>query len=178
MKKQADFTRKQKKIELAKALSEKIERAKTLAFINYHGLKVGQLNDLRRKIKEAGGELLVAKNTLIKRVLTNHLQPDTRNLLTGPTAILLAYNDEIAPLKIAAESAKTHGLPKFKFGFFGKDFLDTAAIEDLAKIESRQILQSKLAGSLAFPLYNLIGALQANIRNLVQVLRNFQSVSH
>ena len=57
------------KVETVKSLTEKINSAKVLAFCNYHGLTVNQLTALRVKIKEAGGELIVAKNTLLARAL-------------------------------------------------------------------------------------------------------------
>ena len=99
----------------------------------------------------------------------NHL-PVTTNQLAGPTATLLSYEDEIAPIKKAAESAKNLGFPKFKFGFFGRDFLDLNAVANLAKILPKEVLQAKIVGSLSSPLYGIAGVLSANIRNLVLVL--------
>ena len=99
----------------------------------------------------------------------NHL-PVTTNQLAGPTATLLAYEDEIAPIKKAADSAKNLDFPKFKFGFFGRDFLDMEAVENLAKILPKEVLQAKVVGSLSSPIYGIVGVLSANIRNLISVL--------
>ena len=158
--------KKEKVTEIAK----KIEKAKTVVFADYHGLSASQIGDLREKVKEGGGELIVAKNTLISRAMSiNHL-PVTTNQLAGPTATLLAYEDEIAPIKKATEAANTLGVPKFKFGFFGKDFLDLNAVENLSKILPKEILQAKVVGSLSSPIYGIVGVLSANIRNLISVL--------
>jgi len=158
--------KKEKVAEIAK----KIEKAKTIVFADYHGLSASQIGDLRKKVKETGGELIVAKNTLISRAMTiNHL-PVTTDQLAGPTATLLAYEDEIAPIKKAAESGKTLGFPKFKFGFFGRDFLDLDAVENLAKILPKEVLQAKIVGSLSSPIYGIVGVLSANIRNLISIL--------
>ena len=158
--------KKEKVAEIAK----KVEKAKTIVFANYHGLSASQISELRKKVKETGGELIVAKNTLISRALTiNHL-PVTAGQLAGPTATLLSYEDEIAPIKKAAESEKNLGFPKFKFGFFGKDFLDIEAVENLAKILPKEVLQAKIVGSLSSPIYEIVGVLSANIRNLISVL--------
>ena len=158
------------KAETIKTLGEKISKAKVLAFADYHGLGASQIGSLRQKVKEAGGELLIAKNTLIIRALSiNHL-PFTINQLTGPTAAILAYQDEIAPVKAAAEFIKTLGLPKFKFAFFGKDFLDAVALEALSKPPGRNVLQAKVVSTLASPLYGFVYVLQANIRNLISIL--------
>lgn len=163
--------KKEKVAEIAK----KVEKAKTVVFANYHGLSASQIGDLREKIKEEGGELIVAKNTLISRALTiNHL-PVTNDQLAGPTATLLAYEDEIAPVKAAAETEKTLGVPKFKFGFFGRDFLDLDAVENLAKILPKEVLQAKVVGSLSSPIYGIVGVLSANIRSLVFVLSQVAS---
>ena len=168
--------KKEKVLEIAK----KIAKAKTIVFANYHGLSASQITELREKIKEAGGELIVAKNTLIKRALahSDYRLPTTAvdssqstvDGLAGPTATLLAYEDEIAPIKKAAETATILGVPKFKFGFFGKDFLDLDAVENLAKILPKEVLQVKMVGSLYSPLSGIVGVLSANIRNLISVL--------
>ena len=161
---------KQQRIETAKNLGEKIGRAKTIAFADYHGLGVNQLASLRHKIKEAGGELLVAKNTLLRRALTiNHL-PFTINQLTGPTATIFAYEDEVGPIKEAATVANTLSVPKFKFGYFAGQLLDASAIERLATLPSRDVLLGKIVGTLSSPLYGIVSVLSANIRNLVSVL--------
>ncbi len=161
---------KAKRLEGAKSLAEKVARAKTLIFANYHGLSVNQITTLRAKIKEAGGELLVAKNTLLKRaLLTNDLQA-TDDQLAGPTAAIFAYEDEITPVKEAATLAKILGTPQFKFGFFSGKLLGTTDIENLAKIPSRDILQAKVVGALSSPIYGIVSVLQANIRGLVSVI--------
>ncbi|MBI2327973.1 50S ribosomal protein L10 [Candidatus Curtissbacteria bacterium] len=170
MKKQKTVKAKDIKIEKVKQLTEKISRAKTMAFAAYFGLSVNQLNQIRQKVKEAGGELIVTKNTLLSRALNQNRLPVTVNQLAGATATLFSYEDEIAPLKIIAESNKLHGAPNFKFGFFGKNFLDQLAVEDLAKIPSKNTLQANLVGSLSSPIYGIVSVLQANIRNLVSIL--------
>lgn len=170
MKKQATIKARDLKIAKVKEISDKIGKAKTLVFADYLGLTVNQINSLRQKVKVAGGELIVAKNTLLARALSIHHSPLTINQLAGPTAALFAYEDEIAPIKIVADIAKTLGFPKFKFGFFDKDFLDQTAVEDLAKIPTKNALQTNLVSSLSSPIYGIVNVLQANIRNLVSVL--------
>lgn len=161
---------KTKRVESAKSLTEKIKRAKTLIFANYHGLTVNQIADLRAKIKNAGGELLVAKNTLLSRALSiNHL-PFTIDKLTGPTAAIFAYEDEVTPIKETAALGKTLGSPKFKFGFLNGKLLEASDIENLASIPNRDVLQAKVVGILSSPIYGVVSVLQANIRGLVSVL--------
>ncbi len=159
------------KIGTVQALDDKVSRAKTVAFVDYQGLTVNQISSLREKIKTAGGEVIVAKNTLMKRALENQKFPDSGQNLTGPTATVFSYDDEVAAVKQVADFAKTlGGIPKFKFGFFGHDLLDSAGIEALSKIPSRPELQAKVVGALVSPLYGIVNVLQANIRNLASVL--------
>ena len=169
MKNQKTLSARQIKEETVKTLAEKIKKAKTLVFADYHGLTALQISDLRRKIKAAGGELVVTKNTLLSRALSiNHL-PFTINQLVGPTASIFAYEDEVAPVKAAYEHTKSLGSPKFKFGFFGRDFIDMTSVELLAKIPSRPELNAQVVGTLSSPIYNFVYVLWANIRNLVSV---------
>ncbi len=171
MDKKAKLSAKDIKVETVQSLGEKVSRAKTMAFINYQGLTVNQISDLRDKIKTAGGEVIVAKNTLMKKALAAQDFPDTGSDLTGPTATVFSYEDEIAPIKQIADTAKVlGGIPKFKFGFFARDLLDLAGVEKLSTIPGRAQLQAKVVGSLASPLYGIVNVLQANIRNLAVVL--------
>lgn len=157
-------------------LVTKFQKAKTLTFADYRGLTANQIAALRGKIKAAGGEMLVEKNTLTKLALksTGHTiskESDPENtLLTGPTATIIAYEDEIAPIKESAQNSKETGLPIFKFGFFGQDFLNSQAVESLSKIPSKNVLQASLVGSLSSPIYGIVGILGANLRSLAFAL--------
>ena len=157
-----------------KSLEDKFQRAKTITFADYRGLTANQIGELRAKIKAVGGEMLVEKNTLIKLTLkaTKHniSKEDEAQLLTGPTATIVAYDDEIAPIKETAESNKILGIPTFKFGFFEKDFLDAASVEKLSKIPGKDVLRAKIVGSLNAPIYGIVSVLGGNLRNLVYTL--------
>lgn len=173
MKKIVKNARQLKKEEIEK-ISEKIARAKTIVFSDYQGISANQMTGLRRKVKEAGGEFLITKNSLLKIALTKNQFEISPDQLDGATATLFSFEDELAPLKQIAESVKTSQLPKYKFGFFGRDALDTVMIETLSKIPGREVLQAKVVGSLASPLYGIVGVLSANIRNLVYALNEIR----
>lgn len=151
-------------------LAGKVERAKTITFADYRGLTAEQIAELRRKIKTQGGEMIVTKNTLVQRALAKHGHKVDIKKLEGPTATIFAYEDEIAPIREIAESAKITELPKFKLGFFGRDPLDIAALEQLAKLPGKNVLQGKLVGILVSPIYGIVSVLSANLNNLVYAL--------
>lgn len=158
------------KIEAVISLSKKVQRSKTIAFVDYHGLTVNQISALRNKIKDSGGEMAIAKNTLVNKALVLNNFPDTSSQLAGPTATVFCFDDEIAPLKAIAQNIKTLGLPKFKFGFFGNEMLNTITLENLANMPSIEILQGQVVGLLVSPIKGIINVLNANLRNLAIVL--------
>ena len=184
VKKQQKSAREIKEEKVA-ALVEKVGRAKSLTFANYHGLSSVQIAKLRSKIKEAGGEFLVEKNTLLSRALQNtkykipasparfaeSRRAGRQNTkLTGPTAAILAYEDEISPIREIAAVNKELGFPTFKFGFLEKSALSATQLENLAKLPGRDQLRAQFVGALASPIYGIVNVLGANIRNLVSVL--------
>ena len=158
------------KAEKVEALREKASRAKSITFVNYHGLGANQVAVLRAKIKVAGGEFLVEKNTLVKKALQANQLTLESEMLTGPTATIFSYEDDIAPIKEIATVNKELGFPTFKFGYLGHDLLDASSLQNLASLPSKDQLRAKVVGSLASPIYGFVNVLSANIRNLISVL--------
>jgi len=152
------------------SIGEKIAKSKSLTFANYHGLSANQINQIREKIREAGGEMLVEKNTLLSRAFTSNQLPVTSDQLSGPTAVVFAYGDEIAPIRELAKTNKETGFPTFKFGFFDRDFLNASSLEKLASLPSKDQLRANVVGSISSPIYAFVNVLSANMRNLVSIL--------
>lgn len=161
---------KQIKKEKVESLVEKIKSAKSLTFANYHNLTAEQIADLRSKVKAAGGEFLVEKNTLVKLALKSNNLDVPADQLTGPTAAIIANDDEIAPIKEITQAAQTSGFPSFKFGFLEGTLLDARQLEDLAKIPGKSQLRANLVSAISSPIYRFVNVLSANLRNLVSVL--------
>lgn len=153
---------KQQNIAIATSLKEKLSKAKSVILTDYRGLTHKQAEDLHRAVKSAGGEFIVAKNSLLK--IAGGYQ------LTGPTAALIAYEDELAPLKELAKTIKNLSLPKIKLGFIGgKEYSDTE-IDRIAKLPAKEVLQAQLVNRLSSPLYGLAYSLNFNLQKLVSVL--------
>jgi len=167
----------QKNIQQVKKLKEKLEKAKSVILADYRGLKVEQINELRQKIKEAGGELRVSKNTLLGLALKNtqcclkSQRPVLTEKLKGPTAVLFSYEDEIAPLKALYQFFQEHNLPKIKVGFFEDKLLEENRVIELAKLPSKEALQLKLIAALSSPISGLVYVLKGNLQKLVGLLR-------
>lgn len=161
-----------KNIQAVEELKSKLENAKAIFFADYQGLTVSQIGDLRDKIRQVSGEFSVAKNTLLKIALKeNGLPRDLEEVLRGPTAILIATEDEISPLKALVEFAKDTELPKLKAGIYEDRILTAEELNQLAKLPSKSELHTKLVGLLNSPLYGLVNVLSGNTHKLVYVLQ-------
>ena len=158
---------------LVESLTQSAKTAKSITFVDYQGLNNSQLLDLRRKVRQAGGDFVVAKNTLIKRSLEGaglKVEDEQAQGLEGPTAVVFAKDDEIAPLQVLGKSQKETELPKLKFGFFNQAFVGSSQLLALSLLPGRQVLQANLVGAMIAPSYALVGALQANMSKLVYIL--------
>jgi large subunit ribosomal protein L10 len=159
----------EKNVTTVNLLKTKIKDSKSIVMADASGLPVNLQRELRQAVKLAGGELLVVKNTLLKLAL------GTKEILPGPTITLLAYEDEIAPIKALAEFAKAHDLPKIKAGFLAKDPLTREQVEALAKLPTKIELLAQTVGTLKAPINGFVNVLSGNIRKLVYVLTDLKS---
>jgi large subunit ribosomal protein L10 len=162
-----------KKTETVTALTDKVARAKSIVLAEYQGIKHKQLEELRKKLKSAGGEFVIAKNRLLKRALADNAK-DIEPLLEQPNAFLFAYEDEVAPLKELMKFFKAVGLGKTKGGLLGTSALSAEDITRLASLPSRELLLGKLAGQLNAPIQGLHHALQWNLNKLVWALNGIK----
>lgn len=167
---------KTQKQQFVQNISEKLGRAKAVVFADYKGLTMPQLSDLRSKLAETDSEFTVTKNTLIQRAIGNGQLKIDNSQLQGPTAALLAYDDEITPIKILVKALTEAGVGKVKAGFLGVQPLNEARIVQLATLPSKDELRGKTVGVLVAPLQGMVGVLQGNLRNLVYALSEIQKM--
>lgn len=161
---------KQKNIDTVATLSEKLGRAKSVVLTDYRGLTHKQSEELHKNVKKAGGEFLVAKNSLLRITSsTTNYELQTPDLV-GPSAALLAYEDELAPLKELYKTIKNLSLPKIKFGFIGNKKYSDTEIDQIAKLPGKETLQSQLVSRLNSPIYSLVYSLSYNLQKLTYVL--------
>jgi large subunit ribosomal protein L10 len=156
----------QKKIATVTTLTEKVKRAKSIVFAQYKGIKHKQLEELRKKLKAAGSEIVVSKNRLLLRSLGG-AGDRVKDILEGDTAALFSYTDEVAGVKVLTRFFKDINLGKTKGGLLGEKVLTNDDVMQLAALPGREILLGKLVGQMSAPLYNLHHALSWNIHTLV-----------
>ena len=127
-------------------IKEKFANAKSVVLFDPRGLKVSEVTELRRNLKESGSDYKVYKNTLAKRALADSgLELDS--YLEGPTAISFS-SDELAPVKILSEFAKNHEALELKAGVVEGKVANIQELNSYAAIPSREGLLTMLAGGL------------------------------
>jgi large subunit ribosomal protein L10 len=156
-------------------LRELLGDAKTFFLVDYQGLSADQIGALRTRVRDAGGRMLVAKNTLVNVVLKEQGAADLGAKLTGPTALILVGDDPVAPAKAITDFAKDNPneLPTAKGGLLQGAVIEADAVARVAKLPSREQLLSELLGVLQAPLQQAVGVLEAAPRNLVSVITNY-----
>lgn len=140
---------------------EKLQKAQAGVFVDYRGLTVSEDTDLRNKLRAAGVEYKVIKNTLTrfaaKEVGYDELDP----ILNGPTSLAISYDDPVAPAKVIAEFAKGNEKLEIKSGFLDGKVISLDEIKTLANTPSKDVLIAKIMGSLNSPVSSLARVLQA-----------------
>ena len=149
-----------KKQQVAK-LIEKFKTAQAGVLVGYRGLTVEQDTELRNKLREAGVEYKVIKNTLIRFASKEVGLEALDSVLEGPTSIAMSDSDSIAPAKIIAEFAKTNDALEIKGGFLDGAVISLDEVKTLAATPSKEVLIAKLLGSLNSPISALARTLQA-----------------
>jgi large subunit ribosomal protein L10 len=134
----------------------------TFYVVDYQGLTAGQLSKLRKDIREKGGQLIVAKNTLINIALQDGGR-DFTDALKGPSALVLAHEDPAGVAKTLSDAAKANdkGIPAMKGGLVEGNRVDVKVIERLASLGSKQSLQAEFVGVLSSHLSGFVGILEA-----------------
>lgn len=150
--------------------SERFNRASGVLFTEYRGLKVKELQLLRKQLGEKGGELQVVKNTLFGRAAGAGADPLTENLKSGPTAVVFVYENESDCAKVVMDFAKTHKNLVVKGGLISGKVIDDKGVDELSKLPSRDVLISQVIGVIAAPLSNLVGVIEALYADPIRVI--------
>lgn len=151
----------QQKQQIVADLTEKLKTAAAGVFVDYCGLTVEEDTILRNKLREAGIEYSVVKNTLTKRAANEAGYADFDEILNGPTALALSFDDVVAPAKVLAEFAKDKDALEIKAGFMEGHAISLEEIDALSKIPSKDTLYAMLAGGLNATIAGLARAIDA-----------------
>ncbi|MBI2914538.1 MAG: 50S ribosomal protein L10 [Firmicutes bacterium] len=157
------------------ALAEKLGRARAVLVTDYRGLNVASLTELRRKLREAGTEYKVAKNTLLCLAVRRVGVETLEDLLTGPTGVVFSYGDPAVAAKVLSDFARDHKELELKGGLLGHVPMDEGRIRMLAELPPREVLLARVAGGFQAPLCGLVNVLSGTVRGLVVALEAIRS---
>ncbi|RMG21731.1 MAG: 50S ribosomal protein L10 [Deltaproteobacteria bacterium] len=164
----------QEKQQFIDEMHEKLGKAEAALVVTFSGLNVAQATDLRAKFREAGVEYRVVKNTLAKIALKDTDKEPLEEHFTGPNAVILGYDDVVAPAKILAEFLKDDEVKdkiQIKGGVVQGKAVGVDGIEALAKMPGLDELRAKLAALINTPATNLVRLLGTPGTQLAQVLK-------
>ena len=151
-------------------LKQKFSAAKGAVLTDYKGLTVAQDTKLRRKMREAGVEYRVIKNTMARLAADELGISGMAATLEGTTAIALSYADPVAPAKVVSDFIKEVKTYKIKGGILDGKFITIDGVRALSSLPSREVLLAMVCGTLQAPIAGFVRALQGNISNLVYAL--------
>lgn len=132
------------KQELVTELREKFENKRILILVDYKGLNVPKINELRTKLRDAGIEFKVVKNTLLIRAAQDTDVDLIRDQFVGPSAVALSYEDPVPPAKVLCEFAKDNDKLQIRAGVMGGTVLDFDGIKRLSDLPPREVLLAQV----------------------------------
>jgi large subunit ribosomal protein L10 len=159
------------KEKIVQEIREKVSRSQIGILSDFKGLKVEEMTGLRRQLQEAGAELQVVKNTLLRRAAAadSPIAPLV-SLVTGPNALTLGYADPVALARIMTKFAQDKPLLAIKGAVLSGEFLSPKDLEALSKLPAREVLLAQFLGVLRGVPTGLVTVLAGVIRSLLNVL--------
>lgn len=140
---------------IVQEIAGQVDGAQSVVVVDYRGLTVAEDTQLRKQLREAGVTYKIYKNTLMKRAFEGTDFAALDPVLEGPSAIAVSKDDATAPARILAEFAKNAKALEIKAGVVEGGFYDAEGMKAISAVPSREVLLSKLLGSLQSPIANL-----------------------
>ncbi len=162
----------QEKVQSVAELKEKFSATKGAVLTNYRGLTVAQDTKLRRKLREAGVEYRVFKNTLTRIAAKEAGIEGLDPYLEGPTAIALSMTDPVAPAKVISDFVKENKLQtlEVKAGLVEGKVIDASGVKALSNLPPREVLIAQVLAGMQAPIAGFVNVLSGTMRNLVYAL--------
>jgi len=149
------------KVAVVEEIREKILQSQGVYLVDYRGISVGTLSSFRRRVREAGGELIVYKNNLFRLAAEAAGIQGLEGYLAGPTIFAFAYGDAIAMAKLLFDFSREHEGFQVKSGWSEGRVYDRDGVDVLAKLPPREVLIAQLVGGIQAPISRFVGTLQS-----------------
>mgnify|MGYP001069271221 CR=1 FL=1 len=164
-------TTRTEKARRTEALAARLREVKAVYLADFTGLDVGRLTALRRRLREAGAELVVVKNTLARRAVQGLDFPELAEFLRGPTALVLGAGDPVAPARVLREFAlENENRPAVRAAWVERSLVSGDEVRALAQMPPREELLAAIAGGLTAGVAGIAGALEALLRDLALLI--------
>jgi large subunit ribosomal protein L10 len=147
-------------------IAEQIGEAEAIFAVDYRGISVSAVADLRSRLRDADARFRVVKNSLSERAADKAGVEDLKPMLTGPTALTLVKGDAALAAKALSDAGRALNLLEFKGGLLNGDVLSADDVRSIARLPSRDVLHGQLVGTVAAPLNGLVRGLNALISGL------------
>jgi large subunit ribosomal protein L10 len=164
---------KQRKNEMVGEYVDWINQSRALIVSEYVGLSMQQIDELRAKVREAGGEFHIVKNTLGRVAFQEAGLSKAEEILKGSTAICFAFQDAPAIAKVMAEYAKSSDFLKIKGGYLEKRAIGSEDVRALADLPPLPVMRAQLLGVLTAPASKLVRTLAEPARQMAAVLKAY-----
>lgn len=155
-------------------MTESLKKQQSVLFVDYQGINVKRLSELREQLKEAGARLEVVKKTLLSRALAQEKIDVDLDSMKGQIAVVYSFEDPIAGVKTAHTFAKTEEHLKLLGGYMESQALSEAQVIELAQLPSKEQLLGMFVGTLAGPIRGFLTVCEGNIKGLVVALSAIQ----
>jgi large subunit ribosomal protein L10 len=169
-KKQEKVDKKAEKAATVAEITSRLKASSTAVLADYRGMTVGQMRDLRSKLRDGNIEMMVVKNTMARRAAKAAGYEPLSAELVGPIAMLFAAEDVSAPARILNDYIRANRKMVIKGGLLEGQVIKADAVTELADLPSREVLLSRLLGAMQAPLGNLASVLQAPLSKLARTL--------
>lgn len=156
---------------LVEEIKARLTSVEGLIMVDYRGLTVKEMQELRGKVRDAGGDITVYKNRLTQIALRELAMPSLDDYLTGPTAFVFAGADAVGPAKAVQDFSKAHPALEIKGGLVQNQVLDAAGVKMIASLPSREELVAKLMGVLLSPVRGFMGMANAPASAFARVVQ-------
>jgi large subunit ribosomal protein L10 len=170
------ITREQK-AEILRTYTELIQKSEALVLIEYKGLSMKGIDPLRRKVRDASGELHVVKNTLVRLALEQAGHKIPVDFVTKSTAVGFAFTDVPGVAKVLTAAAKESEFIKVKGGLLGSQVLNAQQVQALAELPPLPVVRAQFLGLLSAPASRLTGIIASGVRQVVNVVKAYADKS-
>lgn len=164
---------KQRKEEVLSTYQDWLKRSQAVILVEYTGARMKDMDAIRGRIRESGGEFHVVKNTLIRRALADRGMEMSEATLAKSTAISFAFNDPAATAKALADATRTMDFVKVKGGFMAGQVLSASQVKALAELPPLPVVRAQLLGVLQAPAGKLVRTIAEPARSLASVFRAY-----